>query len=1034
MFLDYLQNLRGKQLNGHKALLPPAEQVKTPQRSPAPHSKDLEDWPTVGMSIVTPPLGQRHSSNGGTGVVGGLDISKSEDLRELLTTAPKKGDKQKWITIPPEELQAVADAQRQQNRTQLHARSRSQFQNQQSGGHGSSSGSASGSASISGPNSQRQSRTHSTTRVQQSVSHSSSVAHSQPHSRTGSVNSSPRQPSVRGGRRLPDDRAGGSANRSARSSRATSPQRQMRSQPNPSALPPSQAAIPLPASIEAEANQPEPFSPPQGPAYPEPVPGFPYYPPLPSSTGATRTHSYQSTRATNSPTSHPYGLPNAYPSSPPTYPPPFPGPAPYALYQPYPYAYGPPYVPWGAGPEAPHHLYAPGSVQAPIPVLYPQPAVDPTSPEASAGVPPATMVSRPPPPGESDAVAGYRDVGFVLPPPASYLGQSQTSQEEQKEERAKQISFGSIGLANSQSPPLSQSSPPAPNTAANSGNLGGLGLDVNSKRDDSSVSNPEENELGIEKPFTAFTIGVTPENAGPSRSRSRTTPQTKSSAPSRDRMETAPAVLSSASIASASGSASILAESTGLMSAEDQKVIDLTESHTRFEFGTASALQDVPTQSSTLEASDTQQGSVTNVVPSSATSLNGGSPPNVPSPVDNVSPQHLQEQSYRQPIPISPRVDLPPLAPLGVPMVVSPTSSTSAYPPNAIPPMTSPPQSSDEFQVRNYGYGFGRGGMVPGVPPPGPPVLSEEQRDMPPRDYQPSHGGRPRRGSYGGGYGYERGGHSMRRGRGGYGGGRGGRNFPRGAGGGSFQQHQQNQQGKPPFTVVPPPHLPPMSDSAGYYPSSVPQPQISGTTYFHPAAYDPYFGSYPQPPPQLMIPPPSQTVGPPFPSPLTRTSFPLDPLRHQLLGQLEYYLSTQNLLKDFFLRQRMDSRGWISISLIASFNRVKQLTADVQLVRDVLSLSSLVEVRDNNVRIHEWRRYILPTAPQSVVEEAPIPPEHENIPADPAGFNDPPADEASSRHDEEAEDDEDVETEEDDVEFVLGGDANRSWTAERASG
>jgi la-related protein 1 len=72
--------------------------------------------------------------------------------------------------------------------------------------------------------------------------------------------------------------------------------------------------------------------------------------------------------------------------------------------------------------------------------------------------------------------------------------------------------------------------------------------------------------------------------------------------------------------------------------------------------------------------------------------------------------------------------------------------------------------------------------------------------------------------------------------------------------------------------------------------------------------------------------------------------FPLDPIRWQLLGQLEYYLSPQNMASDFFLRQRvsglliskclrypysnlymqMDSRGWIPMALIASFNRVRQ--------------------------------------------------------------------------------------------------------------
>ena len=64
----------------------------------------------------------------------------------------------------------------------------------------------------------------------------------------------------------------------------------------------------------------------------------------------------------------------------------------------------------------------------------------------------------------------------------------------------------------------------------------------------------------------------------------------------------------------------------------------------------------------------------------------------------------------------------------------------------------------------------------------------------------------------------------------------------------------------------------------------------------------------------------------------------------------------------------MDSRGWIPIPLIASFNRVRQLTTDAQLVMEVLTLSSLVQVRGDMVRMGGWEQYVLPDAPLSVVE------------------------------------------------------------------
>ena len=67
----------------------------------------------------------------------------------------------------------------------------------------------------------------------------------------------------------------------------------------------------------------------------------------------------------------------------------------------------------------------------------------------------------------------------------------------------------------------------------------------------------------------------------------------------------------------------------------------------------------------------------------------------------------------------------------------------------------------------------------------------------------------------------------------------------------------------------------------------------------------------------------------------------------------------------------MDSRGWIPIPVMASFRRVQQLTSDEHLVKAVLSLSSLVEVRGDWVRAQLWERYILPDAPESIVEPGP---------------------------------------------------------------
>jgi len=55
----------------------------------------------------------------------------------------------------------------------------------------------------------------------------------------------------------------------------------------------------------------------------------------------------------------------------------------------------------------------------------------------------------------------------------------------------------------------------------------------------------------------------------------------------------------------------------------------------------------------------------------------------------------------------------------------------------------------------------------------------------------------------------------------------------------------------------------------------------------------------------------------------------------------EYYFSTENLVKDFFLRRQMDTDGWIAVELLASFRRVRIHTGSVntQIIVDVCAFS-----------------------------------------------------------------------------------------------
>jgi hypothetical protein len=46
----------------------------------------------------------------------------------------------------------------------------------------------------------------------------------------------------------------------------------------------------------------------------------------------------------------------------------------------------------------------------------------------------------------------------------------------------------------------------------------------------------------------------------------------------------------------------------------------------------------------------------------------------------------------------------------------------------------------------------------------------------------------------------------------------------------------------------------------------------------------------------------------------------------------EYYFSVENLCKDLYLRRQMDNEGYVLLSEIAQFNRVKHITTDIRLV------------------------------------------------------------------------------------------------------
>ncbi|PQM32977.1 la-related protein 1C [Prunus yedoensis var. nudiflora] len=111
---------------------------------------------------------------------------------------------------------------------------------------------------------------------------------------------------------------------------------------------------------------------------------------------------------------------------------------------------------------------------------------------------------------------------------------------------------------------------------------------------------------------------------------------------------------------------------------------------------------------------------------------------------------------------------------------------------------------------------------------------------------------------------------------------------------------------------------------------------------------------------------PHEPLGVPFVAPMRHPMvFPApDPQLHtKIINQIDYYFSNDNLIKDTFLRRNMDDQGWVRIKLIAGFNKVMNLTDNIQLILDAMRMSTVVEVQGDKIRRrNDWMRWVMPTA------------------------------------------------------------------------
>ena len=222
---------------------------------------------------------------------------------------------------------------------------------------------------------------------------------------------------------------------------------------------------------------------------------------------------------------------------------------------------------------------------------------------------------------------------------------------------------------------------------------------------------------------------------------------------------------------------------------------------------------------------------------------------------------------------------------------------------------------------------------------------------------------------------------------------RGGRGGYRGRGGSNLSSHNAHLPNGPGFSVPPPQFQQPMGGlpsrsfsnherlasqhQAPYYaPTPHPNRAYRSNSRSHSIqhSYGRFSHQHHAGPPHLanLQTDLANNFGYPFdPQPGSLSALPFHPymaapnLYGMVAVQMEYYFSVDNLCKDTFLRKNMNSQGFVPLELVAGFNRIKQLTSDLGMVRDVCFESNLLETRvaeDESVWLRkgvDWQQWVM---------------------------------------------------------------------------
>ncbi|POM60459.1 La domain family [Phytophthora palmivora] len=82
-------------------------------------------------------------------------------------------------------------------------------------------------------------------------------------------------------------------------------------------------------------------------------------------------------------------------------------------------------------------------------------------------------------------------------------------------------------------------------------------------------------------------------------------------------------------------------------------------------------------------------------------------------------------------------------------------------------------------------------------------------------------------------------------------------------------------------------------------------------------------------------------------------------------NQIEFYFTSDNLVRDIFLRQHMDVDGYVPLAFVGSFQAVYSVHQDYESLLEAMKNSETIELDEQNekIRLREgWQKWVWPNA------------------------------------------------------------------------